>query len=518
MTPASVHTVDSVLGTLLSRARSSPTSVAGQVLEHRAEVVVGRRQRADRHVAREHRRRDLVVAAVGIAGLEDHAAALEARAARRGPCRRERRGDRARLDRTRRGSGAGGDRSACGSRRRCPRRAPGRGRSRRSPRSAPRSRRARGSTRRSSCRPRRAARIRSTMSTRAIGSTPVSGSSSSRKSGSWAIAVASLVRCRMPLEKPAHPAVHRRRSCPSARARPRRRRRALAARHAGEPGHRGRPARAPSARPTSSRARARSRSAAAPRRRRTGSRRTRVSAPRDGRSRPAIILISVDLPAPLGPSSPTMPPRERPAHVGDAEHVAVPLAAVVGDDDAHDAPPTPLRGARAAPGTPTIAIAAAAWTSSDVTPRHASTRFARPVVRLAGRTGRTRPRRARSRGRARRAGVVEHAPQHDQRSRRRSGSTPPTARARSARLRISAENASGTAAYASVPSTPIASAFGHDRQQRRSAGRSSPTAPSRSDREQQRPGEHDRRHQRRPGRRACRARSRAAAPSARSRT
>src|SRR6185295_6276087 len=30
--------------------------------------------------------------------------------------------------------------------------------------------------------------------------------------------------------------------------------------------------------------------------------------PGDGRNSPAIILISVDLPAPLGPSSPTMPP------------------------------------------------------------------------------------------------------------------------------------------------------------------------------------------------------------------
>src|SRR6185295_12840310 len=33
-----------------------------------------------------------------------------------------------------------------------------------------------------------------------------------------------------------------------------------------------------------------------------------VSEPRDGRSSPPIILISVDLPAPLGPSRPTMPP------------------------------------------------------------------------------------------------------------------------------------------------------------------------------------------------------------------
>ena len=46
------------------------------------------------------------------------------------------------------------------------------------------------------------ARIRSTMSIRATGSTPVSGSSSSKRSGSWAIAVASLVRCRIPFEKP----------------------------------------------------------------------------------------------------------------------------------------------------------------------------------------------------------------------------------------------------------------------------------------------------------------------------
>ena len=75
------------------------------------------------------------------------------------------------------------------------------------------------------------------MSARATGSTPVSGSSSTSRSGSCTIAVASLVRWRMPLENPrtrrfaarGHP--HRARS-PRRRALPR-----LAARHAGELGH-----------------------------------------------------------------------------------------------------------------------------------------------------------------------------------------------------------------------------------------------------------------------------------------
>ena len=146
-------------------------------------LLSGERQRGDRDAAVEHGLRELVVAAIGIARLDQHARRARTRCARRARRWRAPSRDRARLvaldaDPVRVAidqladlvdvalgehlTAVDHDDLA---------------------RSAPRSRRARGSTRRSSCRPSPSLLIRSTMSTRAIGSTPVSGSSSSRKSG-----------------------------------------------------------------------------------------------------------------------------------------------------------------------------------------------------------------------------------------------------------------------------------------------------------------------------------------------
>src|SRR5690606_1158604 len=70
---------------------------------------------------------------------------------------------------------------------------------------------------------------------------------------------------------------------------------------------------------------------------------------------------------------------QAPAHVGDPEHVAVPLAAAVGDHDAHDDPPSPGRCARRTLYA-MIEIAADAWITSDASAIDGSTRFERPEV------------------------------------------------------------------------------------------------------------------------------------------
>src|SRR5829696_8367726 len=74
VTPASVNSAAAVLGT---RLVMTAASVPGEVLEHRAQIVVGRRQRADRDLLREHGVADLLVAAIRVAGLDEHGAALE---------------------------------------------------------------------------------------------------------------------------------------------------------------------------------------------------------------------------------------------------------------------------------------------------------------------------------------------------------------------------------------------------------------------------------------------------------
>jgi hypothetical protein len=132
---------------------------------------------------------------------------------------------------------------------------------------------------------------------------------------SWAIAVASFVRWRMPFEKPLTrrciaPVIPVCASACSAIARHRG--------HAGEPGHHGDELERGELVPRVSRARC----VADPAPHRDIVERARaytVSVPREGRSSPAIILIIVDLPEPLGPSKP-MIAAESPAHVGDAEH------------------------------------------------------------------------------------------------------------------------------------------------------------------------------------------------------
>ena len=354
---------------------------------------------------------------------------------------------------------------------------------------------------------------------RAIGSTPVSGSSSSRKSGSCAIAVASFVRWRMPFEKPltrrciasVMPICASALSAAALRA---------IARHAGELRHRGDQLERGQLVPRLLVLGRVADAARAPRRRRTGSRRTRVSAPRDGRSRPAIILISVDLPAPLGPSRPTMPPRERPADVGDAEHVAVPLAAAA------------RRRRRSRRASDAAALRSRdTWyqTMRDREPRLREQPMigasssgiavgpaAQDLERRTARTSRVLQRR--SAGRAPRSGAVRATPSaahdaadHDvvrgpQRERvapvrrraPRTRAAPP--RTRASRAAPTSERLRQRAAGASISSS------------------SRSESPSRSPASDERADEHDRRDEQRRARRACRARSRAAAPSARSRT
>ena len=146
-----------------------------------------------------------------------------------------------------------------------------------------------------------------TRSPTARSSRPVNGSSSSTSRGSCSSARSSASRCRMPRE---NPLTRRRARSAGRRARaPRRRRR----RHRGRTARRRTPgSAAPTARDRgAARARAgRCRRAARRRARRPDARRT---APRPllGATSVASMPISVDLPAPFGPSRPTMSPGAR---------------------------------------------------------------------------------------------------------------------------------------------------------------------------------------------------------------
>ena len=158
-------------------------------------------------------------------------------------------------------------------------------------------------------RPRRAARSRSATTPTARSSRPVNGSSSSTSRGWCSSARSSASRCRMPRENPRHVvvgAVGQAGATRAPRRRGRRRRGRTAARRT--PG-----SAAPTARDTDA-ARARAgrcaRAAPAPSapavaRRRSGPRRC------VGATSVASMPISVDLPAPFGPSRPTMSPRAR---------------------------------------------------------------------------------------------------------------------------------------------------------------------------------------------------------------